>query len=182
MTRLPTPGGDDGKWGGILNEFLGVVHNSDGSLKNVVRPGDIAGFYTKPGGGIPESDLASALQSKIDAAITSTPAYVIDSLVISGAAAVGTDVVPPGSRVAQAVTITQAHILAGTAPNGSSLTVTVSRFGTVLFTLTLADGQTSADQTGLSVALSAGDVLTYNITAIGSVGPGSDIAVQLIGS
>jgi hypothetical protein len=33
MARLPQPGGDDGAWGDILNEFLGVSHNSDGSLK-----------------------------------------------------------------------------------------------------------------------------------------------------
>jgi hypothetical protein len=33
MTRLPTPGGDDGTWGSILNDFLGVEHNSDGSLR-----------------------------------------------------------------------------------------------------------------------------------------------------
>lgn len=33
MTRLPTPGSDDGQWGDILNSFLGVEHNADGSLK-----------------------------------------------------------------------------------------------------------------------------------------------------
>ncbi|HUC20998.1 MAG TPA: hypothetical protein VMR98_05930, partial [Candidatus Polarisedimenticolaceae bacterium] len=33
MVRLPTPGGDDGAWGDILNEFLGQEHNSDGSQK-----------------------------------------------------------------------------------------------------------------------------------------------------
>ncbi|HSE60678.1 MAG TPA: right-handed parallel beta-helix repeat-containing protein [Candidatus Saccharimonadales bacterium] len=33
MTRLPTPGSDDGVWGDILNEFLRVEHNSDGTLK-----------------------------------------------------------------------------------------------------------------------------------------------------
>lgn len=32
MARLPTPGADDGVWGSILNDFLGVSHNSDGSL------------------------------------------------------------------------------------------------------------------------------------------------------
>ena len=32
MTRLPVPGQDDGTWGNILNDFLGVSHNSDGSL------------------------------------------------------------------------------------------------------------------------------------------------------
>lgn len=33
MARLPTPGSDDGAWGDILNAFLQVEHNSDGSLK-----------------------------------------------------------------------------------------------------------------------------------------------------
>lgn len=35
--RLPIPGGDDGNWGDILNEFLNVGHNSDGTLKGVVK-------------------------------------------------------------------------------------------------------------------------------------------------
>jgi hypothetical protein len=33
MARLPTPGSDDGSWGTILNDFLGVAHNTDGSLQ-----------------------------------------------------------------------------------------------------------------------------------------------------
>ena len=33
MARLPVPGGDAGDWGTILNDFLGVEHNSDGTLK-----------------------------------------------------------------------------------------------------------------------------------------------------
>lgn len=40
MTRLPTPGQDDGTWGDILNNFLGVEHNADGSLK---ASGSLAG-------------------------------------------------------------------------------------------------------------------------------------------
>jgi hypothetical protein len=32
MSRLPTPGGDDGTWGDILNTFLDVSHNADGTL------------------------------------------------------------------------------------------------------------------------------------------------------
>jgi hypothetical protein len=30
--RLPIPGSDDGDWGDILNGFLEVSHNSDGTL------------------------------------------------------------------------------------------------------------------------------------------------------
>lgn len=33
MARLPSPGGDDGTWGQVLNDFLAVEHNDDGSLK-----------------------------------------------------------------------------------------------------------------------------------------------------
>jgi hypothetical protein len=33
MARLPTPGGDDGTWGDVLNDFLSQAHNADGSLK-----------------------------------------------------------------------------------------------------------------------------------------------------
>ncbi len=34
MTRLPKPGGDDNEWGGILNGFLSVAHNPDGTLQD----------------------------------------------------------------------------------------------------------------------------------------------------
>ena len=36
MARLPQPGGDNGNWGAILNDFLTQVHNNDGTLKNDV--------------------------------------------------------------------------------------------------------------------------------------------------
>lgn len=36
MARLPQPGGDDGNWGAILNDFLNQTHNTDGSLKTGV--------------------------------------------------------------------------------------------------------------------------------------------------
>ena len=33
MARLPSPGSDNGQWGNILNDFLEVAHESDGTLK-----------------------------------------------------------------------------------------------------------------------------------------------------
>ena len=33
MARLPEPGGDNGSWGSILNDFLNTEHNPDGTLK-----------------------------------------------------------------------------------------------------------------------------------------------------
>jgi|GEM_PF-2525456 len=40
MARLPNPGGDSGEWGDILNSFLGVAHNDDGTLKSL-DPDDV---------------------------------------------------------------------------------------------------------------------------------------------
>jgi hypothetical protein len=56
MIRLPTPGSDDGEWGGILNDFLQASHNSDGSLKTSA--------VDASGGQGPEG-LAGAAGSKI---------------------------------------------------------------------------------------------------------------------
>jgi Repeat of unknown function (DUF5907) len=61
MARLPTPGGDSNAWGQILNDFLAVEHNTDGTLK--LRTDGT--FYQKPGGGIPKSDLSAAVQASL---------------------------------------------------------------------------------------------------------------------
>ncbi|HEX6257951.1 MAG TPA: glycosyl hydrolase family 28-related protein [Candidatus Saccharimonadales bacterium] len=37
MSRLPTPGADSGSWGTILNDYLQVAHNANGTLKQVAR-------------------------------------------------------------------------------------------------------------------------------------------------
>ncbi len=43
MSRLPQPGGDEGTWGQILNDYLSTAHNNDGSIKdNVVTAASIA--------------------------------------------------------------------------------------------------------------------------------------------
>jgi hypothetical protein len=33
MARLPIPGSDDGTWGQVLNDYLEVAHDNDGSIK-----------------------------------------------------------------------------------------------------------------------------------------------------
>ena len=44
MSRLPNVGGDDNTWGDILNDFLGVEHSGDGTLK---KAADIADAKAK---------------------------------------------------------------------------------------------------------------------------------------
>lgn len=63
MSRLPVPGSDDGQWGAILNDFLAQALNADGTVKDA---GVIAAKYVKPSGGIPESDLDSGVQTKLN--------------------------------------------------------------------------------------------------------------------
>lgn len=65
MARLPKVGGDKGSWGDILNSFLNVSHNSDGTLKDT---GVLANKYTLPDNGIPEADLSGGVQAKLNAA------------------------------------------------------------------------------------------------------------------
>lgn len=50
MARLPVDGGDSNAWGALINEFLLVGHNADGTLKNAVtRTGDtMTGALTLP--------------------------------------------------------------------------------------------------------------------------------------
>ena len=92
--RLPIPGSDDGTWGTILNSFLDVSHNDDGTPKvsalqaagvvtsiNSVTPqnGNIdvspsaIGAYNKPSTGIPVSDLESSVQSSLQVASALAP-------------------------------------------------------------------------------------------------------------
>src|SRR5580700_319819 len=69
MSRLPIPGSDDNVWGQILNDFLDVAHNPDGSLQATAISG--AGGYLKPASGIPDADLSTSIQASLGLASTS---------------------------------------------------------------------------------------------------------------
>lgn len=64
MARLPIPGGDDGAWGDILNNFLRIEHNSDGTQKIIpIRKG-----------GTGATDVATALANL--GILSTTPLYI----------------------------------------------------------------------------------------------------------
>lgn len=95
---------------------------------------------------------------------------------------IGSNVLPPGLRVSDDVTLTDILARCGTAPTGSGLTVVVRANGTSVGSVTIAAGATTGSTTGLTADLSTGDILTFDITAIGSTLPGADIALTLLGS
>lgn len=67
--RLPQPGSDKGVWGQLLNQFLEVEHNPNGTLK---QEGSLASKYTKPAEGIPKTDLADDVQQSLENADSAT--------------------------------------------------------------------------------------------------------------
>lgn len=71
MARLPIPGGDDGSWGSVLNDFLATAHNTDGTLKSaaiqsagaesVSNKGVAGGYAPLDGSGlVPAANLPAA--------------------------------------------------------------------------------------------------------------------------
>ncbi len=107
MSRLPTPGGDNNSWGDVLNDFLLVEHNADGSLKSggslSTKANDsavvhntgaetIAGVKTftsapvVPSGAFPESaitNLAADLSARLKyrGAWAASTAYAVNDLI-----------------------------------------------------------------------------------------------------
>jgi hypothetical protein len=65
MARLPTVGGDTGTWGTVLNEYLSVAHNADGTLRGVY---DVQAYGAL---GNNSNDDTAEIQAAITAAVTS---------------------------------------------------------------------------------------------------------------
>lgn len=89
MPRLPKPGSDDGQWGHILNEFLGVSHASDGTLQpGVVTEQKLSPAVQQKLNSTPnhnhdnryytEAEVDAALSGKADASHTQTAATITD--------------------------------------------------------------------------------------------------------
>lgn len=79
MSRLPIPGGDDDTWGNILNDYLGVSHNADGTLKNnAVTTGNVTDSS------ITEAKLAGAVQTKLNASSSDATASTKGVIQLTG--------------------------------------------------------------------------------------------------
>jgi hypothetical protein len=76
-------------------------------------------------------------------------------------------------------TFTSAVALVKTAPTGANISVNILDAGSVLGTVAIVAGKTSGTVAFSAAGVSAGDLLTIDITAVGTTFPGSDLTVQL---
>jgi hypothetical protein len=71
MARLPVPGSDNGTWGAVLNDFLDVEHNTNGThniptMESTTRKGQANGYAPLDGGTLlPVANVPTLPQSKI---------------------------------------------------------------------------------------------------------------------
>ncbi|HEV2412739.1 MAG TPA: hypothetical protein VGS28_02955 [Candidatus Saccharimonadales bacterium] len=198
MARLPIPGSDSGTWGAILNGFLQVSHNSDGTLQpsslssagaEMTSNKGVANGYAAlntssqvPLGQLPTGTTVSTVALGQH---THSLTFSLSAFSMSGALFVtaGTLRLP----IDGAYTIVGTRATVGTAPTGTSLILDVMKNGTTIYTTqanrpTIAIG---ANSTGPGNApdvnsLAAGDYLTINIDQVGSTIAGSDLTVSII--
>lgn len=110
MARLPIPGSDNGTWGNLLNEFLEVEHNADGTLKaggSLAGKADDSAVVHKTGSeviaGVKTFSASPAVPTPVNAADAVPKSYV--------------DALPaPSVPVVRAARFTSGNI---TAPNTS---------------------------------------------------------------
>ncbi len=178
MSRLPTPGGDSGNWGDILNDFLYQAHNADGTLQSSAVSNSIGNGSISPAklsqSYIPASEKAIAngvatLDSGgrvVSSQLPTMASYRSATLVVAASDATiasknGADYVCDG--VSDEVEINAA--LAALPANGGKLVLTEGTFNITSSILVQNDNaqiegagagqRTGATQTGVSTKLQA---------------------------
>lgn len=203
MARLPIPGSDDGTWGGILNDYLSVSLDTDGTIKASAIAGkaNVAHTHTESDVTNLATDLAAKENtankgsaggyapldgaSKLPLANLPQLALTLPSFTQSGALSVttGTIRLPIDGIYA----ITGVRLMVGTAPAGADIIVDILKNGSTIFTtsgnrprITAASNAGGPGAAPDVTALAAGDYLTVNIAQVGSTTPGSDLVVSVL--
>jgi hypothetical protein len=189
MSRLPTPGSDNGTWGDILNDFLLVSHDTGGTLKSgTVGDGQVSAISQSKITNL-VSDLAAkeatankgaasgyaSLDGSTKVPIAQIPTGVSGTTVALGNHThTGTFTLSAFSKqgilsvaagalrlpVEGTYTIVGVRLMAGTAPTGQALLVDVNKNGTTIYT-------TQSNRPTLAVgANSGGPGATPDVTSL----------------
>lgn len=205
--RLPIPGADNDTWGQILNDFLSVSHDSNGTVKPAaitttslqdssvsgtkLQDTSITSGKLNAGTGTDgqyltlTSTAAGGLSWTTPATPTKTLTFSLTSFYKSGtlSVATGTNRLP----IDGTYTIIGARLMVGTAPVGANLIIDVKKNGTTIYTTqanrpTIVAGQNAGGPgaTPDVSTLAAGDYLTVDIAQVGSTTAGSDLTVAVV--
>lgn len=196
MARLPVPGGDNNDWGGILNDYLLVSHNDDGTLKASAAPvQSVAGrtgavTLAKNDVGLGNVDNTSDADKPVSTATqTAINAHTnpqTQTWAWEGAAEVLTGTGRWYNRTGSSATIAGVWVASGTAPTGSDLIIDVNLDGNTVFATqanrpTIAAGTNGGTLTTPDTTdVPDGSYLTIDIDQIGSGDPGEDITVGVV--
>lgn len=96
-SRLPTPGGDNGNWGSVLNDFLLQSHNPDGTLVG----GSVTNAQVSSTAAIAKSKLA-ALNIDDSDVVTISPSKITGTAVVTTDARLSDTRTPTDSSVSTA--------------------------------------------------------------------------------
>ena len=205
MSRLPIPGADNDSWGQVLNDFLSVSHDSDGTVKPAaitttslqdssvsgtkLQDTSITNTKLNAGTGTNGQFLTYASTAPGGFNWTTPPApiltfsltsfYKSNTLVVT----TGTNRLP----IDGVYTIVGTRLMVGTAPTGANIIIDVKKNGTTIYTTqanrpTIVAGQNAGGPgaTPDVTALAAGDYLTVDIIQVGSTTAGSDLTVSVV--
>lgn len=185
MTRLPNPGGDDNTWGSILNDFLSVEHNADGTLK---ADGTLASKVDTSSVGAANGVASLDSSGKVPAGQlpSSAPGGRTHVFSNTDTLSVATGTHRLYNDTAAAWTIQSVRASVGVAPAGRSVVIDISINGTTIFTnqanrpTIAAGGNTSGKITNMDItSVAVGNYLTVDIDQVGTTTPGSDLTVQV---
>jgi hypothetical protein len=101
MARLPVQGGDSGVWGSVLNDFLQVSHNPDGSLQvsAVTAAGAVQAATTITGGDLIGSKYPNPVIAKLNGITLPSSAPVANQVLTATSATATTWSTPAGGVV-----------------------------------------------------------------------------------
>ncbi|HSX31023.1 MAG TPA: hypothetical protein VLE99_03850, partial [Candidatus Saccharimonadales bacterium] len=175
MPRLPNPGQDDGTWGDILNAFLGVELNTDGSLK-LRSDGTLSAFVATSG-----AQSISGVKTFTSSPVVPTPASgtdaanksYVDGVATSGApnATTGaTGLVQLAGDLGGTGTSATAPVISDSAITNAKVSATAAIAKSKLAALNIVDADVSAISeskiTNLTADLAAKQASDATLTAL----------------